>query len=79
MKPTKCKKCRNPLNRSQWSGEDLKSCPACSVANGHEHIYHAYPAAFGETDKRPPSGAQSHCVSCRSNTQAGPGIRCGQV
>lgn len=70
-----CKKCKRPLNESQWKVKDnitYKSCPKCSTDNGKEHVYYEFPENFGTTEKRitlnNPEGAQSYCYSCRSNS-----------
>ncbi|MDD3223203.1 MAG: hypothetical protein PHX70_00575 [Clostridium sp.] len=65
-----CKVCHKPLNQSQYSIDGkFKSCPKCSIINGKEHVYYAYPEDFGTTQKRAssnrPDGPQSHCKSCR--------------
>ena len=62
----KCAACRKVLNRSLLaSSGKLKSCPRCSVLNGHEHVYLPYPEAFGTTEARitdaNPDGVQSYC------------------
>ncbi|MCH1923369.1 hypothetical protein L9G74_03360 [Shewanella sp. C32] len=65
-----CKICGKPLKQAQWKNNNtLKSCPHCSLENGEQHVYYAYPDRFGETPKRAtpkhPEGPQSHCTECR--------------
>ena len=69
-----CKHCGKPLNQSQYRhNKQYKSCPACSVADGEEHIFYSYPDAFGTTLLRStqgsPEGAQSYCRICRGNNE----------
>ena len=51
------------------TGKKFKSCPHCSDANGSEHVFHPYPASFGQTParktKKNPDGYQSYCYDCR--------------
>ncbi len=70
-----CKCCGKKLNigtirkSDPLTGKKYKSCPHCSDANGEEHVFHAYPAAFGKTPARVtagnPDGDQSYCIECR--------------
>ncbi len=71
-----CKCCGRKLNVGMIhkvdvnTGQKFKSCPHCSDANGSEHVFHPYPAAFGKTPARKtarnPEGFQSYCYDCRS-------------
>lgn len=58
------------IHKKHSSGRKFKSCPHCSEANGGEHIFHPYPASFGQTparvSKRNPDGDQSYCIECRA-------------
>lgn len=80
-----CKVCDNALNESQYSSDvNYKSCPSCSKANGEEHVYYAYPDAFGTTQKRSstsrPEGPQSYCARCRGRGDSYPEqILCSQI
>jgi uncharacterized Zn finger protein len=64
-----CENCRQALSVGQWSSvEDWKSCPRCSQEDGVQHVFHAFPADYGQTTKRSsalhPDGPQSHCNEC---------------
>lgn len=71
----KCSCCDKKLNSGMvhkcdpQTGQQFKSCPHCSFANGHEHVFHPYPASFGKTPARVtarnPDGDQSYCYDCR--------------
>ena len=74
-----CVTCGGPLSRSLYSkARDLKSCPSCSQFNGREHIFRAYPTAFGRSSERAteghPDGAQSHCLECRNELEKSPDL-----
>ena len=70
-----CICCQNQLNSGmilkveRSTGAKYKSCPHCSAANGAEHVFHRYPAGFGNTPARVtarnPDGYQSYCNECR--------------
>lgn len=82
----KCQHCGKALNRSQYArGRQLKSCPRCSTENGSYHVFHDYPAAFGNSDARvsdeTPDGAQSYCIACRNPSvgSTSPGRPCPSV
>jgi hypothetical protein len=71
---TDCMKCRKPLNKSQYrDSRQFKSCPACSMKDGQEHVFYPFPSEFGTTEFRvtvtTPDGAQSHCALCRGGQQ----------
>ncbi|TKB47737.1 hypothetical protein FCL40_14770 [Ferrimonas sediminicola] len=71
-----CSCCNGRLNIGMihkvdpMTGQRFKSCPHCSDANGSEHVFHPYPAAFGKTPARVtarnPDGYQSYCRECRN-------------
>ena len=67
-----CSHCAEPLTESQYR-DKYKSCPACSKADGQEHVYYSYPLGFGTTELRAtsatPDGTQSYCVPCRGGQQ----------
>lgn len=58
------------LHKYDELGNEYKSCPRCSATNGHEHVFHRHPEAFGQTPARVtpanPQGDQSYCVDCRT-------------
>jgi len=70
-----CNCCTKALNsgmihkKDAATGKKFKSCPHCSSANAGEHVYHPYPASFGNTPARKtarnPDGYQSYCIDCR--------------
>ncbi len=71
-----CNFCGGRLNnvmlrkQEPGSGRKFKSCPNCSTTHGEEHIFHSYPADFGNTSARVtaanPDGHQSNCRNCRA-------------
>ncbi len=71
-----CNFCGGRLNNGMLrkqepgSGRKFKSCPNCSTTHGEEHIFHPYPADFGNTPARVtaanPDGHQSYCRNCRA-------------
>lgn len=81
---TLCRHCDRPLNRSVYSESGtLKSCPHCSEADGHSHVFYAHPEDFGLSDARvnseTPDGVQSYCKSCRQGVPSTGGKRCEDV
>lgn len=70
-----CSCCDKKLNSGmihrfdKLTGDEYKSCPHCSDANGSEHVFHPYPASFGSSPARKtptnPEGDQSYCIDCR--------------
>ncbi len=73
-----CECCGMPLNRalSKTRGNiEYKSCPKCSVTQGHQHVYFQAPDDFGTTSAREtlnnPYGVQSYCESCRPSAEKG--------
>lgn len=66
-----CITCAKPLNEPQWrEDEHWKSCPACSVRGGREHIFRPFPEAFAEADLTITavrvSARDSLCTACRT-------------
>ncbi|MER2490316.1 hypothetical protein [Catenovulum sediminis] len=71
-----CTCCGEKLNsgmihkKDPATGQKYKSCPHCTEANGSVHVYHPYPANYGQTPARVtarnPHGNQSYCIDCRS-------------
>jgi len=76
-----CTNCGKSLRRSQWKGKRLKSCPRCSLENGKQHVFHTFPGAFGQSEKRANTKemAQSHCSAHRGNQEPEKGRRCSAV
>lgn len=65
-----CEVCGVPLNKGIYRDERRwKSCPECSVSNGHRHVLRPCPEAFTTTEARVtddnPIGVQSYCEMCR--------------
>lgn len=81
----KCWHCKGPLGRSQYPPDrKWKSCPRCSTDDGEHHLYHEYPASFGQSEARESrkseDGAQSYCIACRQGTTPdGDARRCPEV
>jgi hypothetical protein len=66
-----CIACARPLNEPQFREEERwKSCPACSVRGGREHIFRPFPEAFVEADlsmtAAGSSARDSVCTACRT-------------
>jgi hypothetical protein len=81
---TLCQHCERPLNRSFYNqSRTLKSCPRCSEADGHLHVFYEHPEDFGLSDARAnsesPEGVQSYCKACRQGLKAADGKRCPDV
>ena len=81
---TFCEHCERPLNRSFYNqSRTLKSCPHCSEADGHLHVFYEHPDDFGPSDARAnsetPDGVQSYCKACRQNLPRTGGRRCSDV
>jgi len=82
--PVICKCCGKPLSTSIFKKKrTMKSCPACSNANGEYHVFHPYPSDFGTTPLRAteknPDGPQSYCQSCRGENAPRKGTECKDV
>ncbi len=82
----RCQHCGKALNRSHYARDRrFKSCPRCSTGDGVYHVFHDYPAGFGNSDARvtegTPDGAQSYCIACRNPATTGTttGRRCPSV
>jgi len=79
-----CEHCERPLTRSAYNqSRTLKSCPHCSEADGHVHIFYEHPDGFGLSEARAnsetPDGAQSYCKACRQRLLGTGGKRCPDV
>lgn len=73
-----CEHCEKSLTASQYRDRKrLKSCPKCSAADGQQHVFLAFPDAFGPVEEAvpaadgaaAPTGAPSHCAACRAGTE----------
>jgi len=76
-----CGNCGKSLRISQWHTDGeirYKSCPKCSTKNGQMHIFHEYPAAYGETTKRS-NFSQSYCKVCRGKAAPQNGKKCSDL
>lgn len=82
---TVCDHCTRPLRSSQYSADRAwKSCPSCSARDGVHHVFHRYPAGFGQSEDREseasPDGPQSWCEDCRAGRPPQEtSLRCTQV
>lgn len=58
------------IKKDSSTGALYKACGHCTEANGSEHVFHRYPALFGNTPARVtasnPNGHQSYCKDCRA-------------
>lgn len=79
-----CQHCDRPLTRSVYNqSRTLKSCPHCSEADAHVHVFYEHPDGFGISEARAnnetPDGAQSYCKACRQGVPGTGGRRCPEV